>query len=66
MYPLTPIVIVVRLRLNETVERVHYLPVTNHDYSYGADTRRLLICRLEVDGDEVSKHTIIIRRVYLP
>ena len=38
MYPLTPIIIVVRFRLDQTVERVNYLPVTHHDYSHGADT----------------------------
>ena len=39
-------------------ERVHYLPVTHHDHPDGADTRRFLICRLKVNGYEVSKHTI--------
>ena len=38
MYPLTPIVIIVRLRLDQTVERVNYLPITHHDHSDGADT----------------------------
>ena len=52
--------------LDQTVERVSNLPVAYHDYSYGADTRRLLIGRLEVDGDEVSKHFAASHRVYLP
>ena len=60
MYPLTPIILVVWLRLDQTVERVSNLPVAYHDYSYGADTRRLLIGRLEVDGYEVSKHYSIL------
>ena len=58
MYTLTPIIIVVWLRLDQTIERVHYLPVTHHDHPDGADTRRFLIGRLKVDGDEVSKHVL--------
>ena len=38
MNSLTPVIIVVWFRLNQTIERVHYLSVTHHDHSYGADT----------------------------
>ena len=29
---------IIRLRLDQTIERVNYLPVTHHDHSDGADT----------------------------
>ena len=59
MHPLTEIAVVVRLRLYETVERVGYLPITHHNHTHGADARRLLVGRLEVDGDKVSDHALI-------
>ena len=46
--------IVVRLRLDKTVETIGHLPVTNHDYSYRADTGRLLIGSLEIYGNVSS------------
>ena len=60
MYPLTPVVIVVRLRLNKTIETVSHLTITHHDYSYGADARWLQIGRLEVYGDEVANHLSLV------
>ena len=36
-----------------------YLPITHHDHTHGANARRLLVGRLEVDGDKVSNHALI-------
>ena len=59
MYALAPIVVVVRLWLNQAIETVCYLPIAHHDHSYGADARRLLIGRLEIDGNEVADHFFV-------
>jgi hypothetical protein len=56
MNALAPIVVVVRFWLDETIETVCHLPITYHDHSNGADARRLLIGRLEVDGNEIPNH----------
>ena len=49
--------VVVRLWLDEAIEGIGHLTFTYHDRSHRADTRRFLVGRLEVDSDEVSKHT---------
>ena len=59
MHTLTEVAVVVWLRLYKAVERVGHLPITNHNHAHGADTRRLLVSRLEVDGDKVSEHALI-------
>ena len=46
-------------RLNQAIETVYYLPIAHHDHSNGADARRLLIGRFEVDGNEVPDHFFV-------
>ena len=55
-------IVLLRLGLDQTIEWVNNLPITHHDHSDGADTRRFLICRLEVDGYEIPKHWQVVLR----
>jgi hypothetical protein len=56
MHPLTKVAVVVRLWLYQTVERINHPATTYHHHSHGADTRRMLVGRLKVDGYEVTNH----------
>ena len=56
MHPLAEVAVVVRLWLDETVERVNHPATPYYDQSHGADTRRVLVGRFKVDGDEVANH----------
>ena len=62
---LTPVVVVVWLGLDETVEAVYHLTITYHHYSNGADARRLLIGRLEIYGNEIADHISIVSPSFL-
>ena len=53
----TPIVIIVRLRLDERVERINYLAIANNDDSYRAYAATLIVGRLKIYGCKIS-HTV--------
>ena len=46
--------VVFRLRMDQTVEPVHNLPVPYDDYAYTADAARTLVGRLEIYRCEIS------------
>ena len=48
MYLRTPIIIVVRLRLNQGIERIHYLAIAYYHHAHRADTGPLVVGSLKV------------------
>ena len=60
-----PVVVVVRLRLDKTIETVSHQPIMHHDHSNGTDARWLLISRLEIYGNKVTDHISIVSPSFL-
>ena len=54
VYLLADPLVVLGLRVDETVEGIHNLPVTHYHHSDGAYTGGLLVCRLEVYRCKIS------------
>ena len=54
VYLLAEPLVVLGLRVDETVEGIHNLPVTHYHHSDGAYTGGLLVCRLEVYRCKIS------------
>src|SRR5574344_1634518 len=48
MYLTAPVVIIVWLRLNERVEIIYYLSISDNDYSNGTNRRTFIISRFEI------------------
>ena len=48
MYLTAPEVIIVRLGLDEGVERIYYLTITHNDYSNGTNRRTLIVSRFKI------------------
>ena len=52
----TPVVIIVRLWLDERVERIHNLTITYNDYANGANRTALVVCRFKIYCCKISHY----------
>ena len=58
MHALAEPLVILRLRMDERIERIHHFPAPHHDHAHAADAAGLLVRRLEVYGCEV-RHFIL-------
>lgn len=59
-----PIIIIVRLGLDERIERIHYLAITNNDDTNRTDAAPLVVCRFKIYGCKVSHHFCFRLQIY--
>lgn len=48
--------VVVRIRMDEAVERVHHFPIAHDDDAHGADAAGAAVGGFEIDTNEVGYH----------
>lgn len=53
VYLAAPVVIILRLGLDEGIELIHYLPTSHYYYANRADRRAIVVGRLEIYGCKV-------------
>ena len=52
--------IVVRIGMNQAIERVHHFPIAHDDDAHGADAAGAAVGGFEVDGDKARSHHSIV------